>query len=212
MQMFTVSKFDLPRYWWAYAGHIEERVGEIVEGDNSYFLRKQDAIHHAENLKTIRLHREFLELKNRVTPMALKILRIRSLWNSTLRANVQSYLDKLHAAEQALATIPAVEIAYLPDSIPVTGDRIALGTRVYEFDSYSLQLHVSTVESESIRYYEFHPEGVAASYRLSNGRSVNSTLESGFSNIEYYLDSEEANTRMRDAVNSRIEELQEQLR
>lgn len=210
--MFTVSKFDLPRYWWAYAGNIEERVGEIVEGDSSYFLRKQDAIHHAENLKTIRLRRDYLGLKNRVTAVVLMILRIRSLWNSTLRANVQSYLEKLHAAEQALTSTPEVEIAYLPDSIPVQGDRIALGTRVYEFDSHSLQLHVSTVESEHISYYEFHPEGVAASYRLSNGRHVKSTLESDFYNVKYYLDSYEADTQMRDAVNSRIEELQEQLR
>lgn len=210
--MFTVPKSELPTYWWAYAGHIEERVGEIVEGDNSYFLRKADAIAHAENLKTIRLHRDYIDLKNRITPLALRILRIRSLWNSRLRANVQSYITKLQEAERALSTIPPVEIAYLPDSIPVTGDRIAIGTRVYEFDSYSLQLHVSTVESERISYYDFHPEGVAASYRLSNGRYVKSTLESGFSNIEHYLDAEEANYRMREAVNSRIEELQEQLR
>ena len=210
--MFTVPKSELPTYWWVYAGHIEERVGEIVEGDNSYFLRKADAIAHAENLKTIRLHRDYLELKHRTTPFALRILRIRSLWNSRLRANVQSYIAKLHEAEVMLTATPEVEIAYLPDSIPVQGIRIPIGTRVYEFDSYSLQLHVATVESEHIHYYDFHPEGVAASYRPSNGRYVKSDLKSGFSNIEYYLGSAAANKRMRAAVEARIEELQEQLR
>lgn len=210
--MFTVSKFDIPGYWWAYAGHVEERVGEFLEGSGNYFLRKQDAIAHAENLETLRLVREYFELKNRITPLALRILRIRSLWNSRLRESVQSYIAKLQEAERALSTVPTVEIHYLPDSIPVQGERIPLGTRVYEFDSYSLQLHVATVESEHIAYYDFHSEGVAASYRLSNGRSVKSDLSSGFSNIEHYLDAEEANTRMREAVNSRIEELQEQLR
>jgi hypothetical protein len=68
------------------------------------------------------------------------------------------------------------------------------------------------VESENIAYYSFHPEGVAATYELSNGRSVKSDLQSGFSNIEHYLDGEIANRRMRDAVTARIEELQELLR
>lgn len=210
--MFTVPKSNLPTYWWAYAGHIEERVGEIVEGDNSYFLRKEDAIAHAQNLQTIRLHRDYLELKHRITPFALRILRIRSLWNSRLRANVQRYLTKLQDAEIALTSTPEVKVQCLPDSIPVQGDRIALGTRVYEFDSYSLQLHAATVESEHISYYDFHKEGVPATYRLSNGRYVKSDLKSGFSNIEHYLDAEKANTRMRAAVAARIEELQEQLR
>ena len=210
--MFTIPKSNLPTYWWAYAGHIEERVGEIVEGDSSYFLRKADAIAHAQNLQTIRLHRDYLELKHRTTPFALRILRIRSLWNSRLRANVQAYLTKLQDAEIALTSTPEVEIQYLPENIPVQGIRIPLGTRVYEFDSYSLQLHVATVESEHIAYYDFHPEGVAATYRLSNGRYVKSDLSSGFSNIEHYLDSATANKRMRAAVEARIEELQEQLR
>lgn len=210
--MFTVPKSELPTYWWAYAGNIEERVGEIVEGDNSYFLRKEDAIAHAQNLQTIRLHRDYLELKHRTTPFALRILRIRSLWNSRLRENVQRYLTKLQDAEIALTSTPEVAIKYLPENIPVQGERIALGTRVYEFDSYSLQLVASTVEKEVIAYYDFHPEGVPATYRLSNGRYVKSDLSSGFYNIEHYLDAEKANTRMRAAVEARIEELQEQLR
>lgn len=210
--MFTVPKSNLPRYWWAYAGNIEERVGEVVEGDNGYFLRKDDAIAHAQNLQTIRLHRDYLDLKHRTTPFALRILRIRSLWNSRLRENVQRYLTKLQDAEIALTSTPEVEIQYLPDMIPVQGIRIPIGTRVYEFDSYSLQLHVATVESEHIAYYNFHPEGVAATYRLSNGRYVKSDLKSGFYNIEHYLDSVAANKRMRTAVEARIEELQEQLR
>jgi len=210
--MFTVPKSELPTYWWAYAGNIEERVGEIVEGDSSYFLRKADAIAHAQNLQTIRLHRDYLELKHRTTPFALRILRIRSLWNSRLRENVQRYLTKLQDAEIALTSTPEVKVQYLPDMIPVQGERLALGTRVYEFDSYSLRLIASTVEKEVISYYDFHKEGVPATYRLSNGRYVKSDLSSGFSNIEYYLDAEEANTRMRAAVEARIEELQEQLR
>ncbi len=71
---------------------------------------------------------------------------------------------------------------------------------------------MATVESEHIDYYDFHPEGVAARYQLSNGRYVKSDLKSGFSNIEHYLDSAAANKRMRAAVEARIEELQEQLR
>ena len=209
--MFTVSKYDIPRYWWAYAGNIEERVGVCPEGD-SYFDRKQDAIEHAMNLKTIRLHRDYIALKNRATPIVLAILHIRSLWNSKLRANLATYFAALKAAEIAIANIPPVEIEYLPDDIPVLGDRLPIGMRVYEFDSYSLQLTVSTIESESIAYYNFHPEGVAATYRLSNGRYVKSDLSSSFYNIKYYLEGEQANLDMRDAVTARIEELQELLR
>lgn len=209
--MFTVSKTDIPTHWWAYTGNIEERAGDRPEGD-SYFNRQQDAIEHATNLQTIKRHRDYVSLKNRATPIVLAILRIRSLWNSKIRANLASYYASLKATEIELDNNPEITIKYLPDDIPVLGDRLPIGTRVYEFDSYSLNLHVATVESEIIAYYNFHPEGVAATYRLSNGRSVKSDLQSGFSNIEHYLDSEQANRRMREAVTARIEELQELLR
>lgn len=209
--MFTVSKYDIPRYWWAYAGNVEERAGECPEGPN-YFDRQQDAIEHAANLQTLRLNSDYIDLKNRASPIVLAILRIRSLWNSRLRANLATYFAALKAAEIAVANIPPVEVEYLPDDIPVLGDRLPIGTRVYEFDSYSLRLTVSTVESESIAYYSFHPEGVAATYRLSNGRSVKSDLQSGFSNIEHYLDGDTAKEIMQDSVTARIEELQELLR
>ncbi len=209
--MFTVSKYDIPRYWWAYAGNVEERAGDCPEGD-SYFDRQQDAIEHAANLQTLRLNSDYIDLKNRATPIVLTILRIRSLWNSKLRANLASYFASLKAAEIAVANIPPVEVEYLPDDIPVLGDRLPIGTRVYEFDSYSLQLNASTVKSEIIAYYSFHPEGVAATYELSNGRSVKSDLSSSFYNIKYYLEGEQANRDMQDAVTARIEELQELLR
>jgi hypothetical protein len=172
----------------------------------------QDAIEHAANLQTLRLNSDYIDLKNRATPFMLAILRIRSLWNSKLRANLATYFAALKAAEIAVANIPPVEIEYLPDDIPVLGDRLPIGTRVYEFDSYSLRLTVSTVESENIAYYSFHPEGVAATYELSNGRSVKSDLQSGFSNIKHYLEGEQANLDLHDAVTARIEELQELLR
>lgn len=210
--MFTVPKSELPRYWWASAGNVRECLGEIVERDSSYFLRKEDAIAHAQNLKTILIQQYYTELKQRTPALALWILRIRSLWNSRLRANVQIYLTELQDVKIAMTATPKVAIQYLPENIPVQGERVALGTRVYEFNSYSLQLIASTVEKEFISYYDFHPEGVPATYRLSNGRYVKSDLSSGFSNIEHYLDAEEANTRMRAAVTERIEELQEQLR
>jgi hypothetical protein len=209
--MFTVSKYDIPRYWWAYAGNVEERAGDCPEGPN-YFDRQQDAIEHAANLQTLRLNSDYIDLKNRATPLMLALLRIRSLWNSKLRANLATYFAALKAAEIALDRYPVLSFEYMPDDIPVLGDRLPIGTRVYEFDSYSLRLTVSTVKSEIIAYYSFHPEGVAATYELSNGRSVKSDLQSGFSNIEYYLDGEQANRRMRDAVTARIEELQELLR
>jgi hypothetical protein len=209
--MFTVSKYDIPRYWWAYAGNVEERAGECPEGPN-YFDRQQDAIEHAANLQTLRLNSDYINLKNRATPLMLALLRIRSLWNSKLRANLATYFAALKAAEIAVANIPPVEIEYMPDDIPVLGDRLPIGTRVYEFDSYSLQLTVSTVESENIAYYSFHPEGVAATYELSNGRSVKSDLQSGYSNVTYYLNGSIAKGVMQDAVTARIEELQELLR
>jgi hypothetical protein len=209
--MFTVSKYDIPRYWWAYAGNVEERAGDCPEGPN-YFDRQQDAIEHAANLQTLRLNSDYINLKNRATPLMLALLRVRSLWNSKLRANLATYFAALKAAEIAVANIPPVEIEYMPDDIPVLGDRLPIGTRVYEFDSYSLQLTVSTVESENIAYYSFHPEGVAATYELSNGRSIKSDLSSSFYNIKYYLEGEQANLDLHDAATSRIEELQELLR
>jgi hypothetical protein len=209
--MFTVSKYDIPRHWWAYTGNVEERIGNCPEA-SSYFSCQQDAIQHAANLQALKLNRDYISLKNRATPIALAILHIRSLWNSRLRKNLASYFASLKAAEIAVVNIPPVAIEYLPDDIPVLGTRLPIGTCVYEFDSYSLNLHVSTIKSERIAYYTFHPEGVAATYELSNGRSIKSDLQSGFSNIEHYLDGKQARRRMQEAIAARIEELQKLLR
>lgn len=208
--MFTVPKSELPTYWWACNGHVEERVGEMP--DEGYYDNYSDAYVVALKGKRDSLERDLKYLQQANAEFAMKIYRIRAWWNPRIRKAIKRIDAKLKEAETAYHSSISVVVKRVPDSIPVLGDRIAIGTRVYEFDSFSLKLHVATVESEHIRYYDFHPEGVPAIYRLSNGRSVKSDLSSGFSNIEHYLDSDAANTRMCAAVEARIEELQEQLR
>lgn len=207
--MFTVDKTTLPRYWCVMGDRVEERIGTP---HNEYEFENKYAAHtFAYNRKSERLRREYFTLANRFSRAVLAIYKLRSLWNSRIANGLRAWQNKVSQARLAYIAGPTIQWVPLPNQIPVQGDRLAIGTRVYEFDSYSLQLRVATVEAEHIYYYSHNATGSAATYTLSNGRSVKSTLESGFTNIEHYLDSKVANARMRTAVQQRIEELQKQI-
>jgi len=215
MPVFTVEKNTLPTYWWACAGHITEHVGDKPNGDNYYHTRNE-AYRAAFQLQRSRFRREYDQLVAQGKGIGVRILRIRAWWNSHIAKLVQDYDAKVANAKYLAGYPGSLEIdvttEYVPDTIPVKGERIAIGTRVYDFDNHSLILTVAQVTEEHIDYYAFRPEGVAATYRLSNGRYIKSDLESGFCNSEQYLDKDAANTRMREAVSARIAELQEQLK
>ncbi len=207
--MFTVDKTTLPRYWCVIGDKVEECIG--YPRTEYEFEHSQEAFIYAYNRKAERLHRDYLKLANRFSRAVVAIYKLRSLWSPRIAEGLKSWQVKVKQAHEAYIAGPAIRFVPLPNQIPVQGDRLAIGTRVYEFDSYSLELKSVTVEAEHISYYSFRSNGTAATYTLSNGRSVKSTLESGFSNIEHYLDADIAKERVRIAIEQRIQELQKQL-
>lgn len=208
--MFYVDKNTVPRYWWACAGLVEERVGESLGNDGEYSSEKS-AIAYAERNMADRMNRELRLVQSRYSWVYLAICRIRALWNSRIRDGLDRYYTERHEAAINALVLPITKIKSVPDQIPVLGDRIPLGTTVYMVDNYDVKLRVGKIISERISYYEFHPEGVAAYYSLDNKMSIDSTLKSTYSNQEIYLDKEQAANRMRALIADKVHALQQQL-
>ena len=208
--MFYVDKTTVPRYWWACPGIVEERVGESL-GNEGEFLSEESAVTYADCSMSDRLNRELLNIKNRYSRMYLAICRIRALWNSQIRAGLERHYRKRSDAVINAMFPPVTKIKYAPDQIPMQGTRLALGTLVYMVDNYANTLRVGKIDSERIRYYDFHPEGVAAHYNLDNKMSIDSTLKSTYSNQEIYLDKEQAIARMRELLQQQAEKINKQL-
>ncbi len=208
--MFMVDKNTLPRYWYAGVTYIEERIGEPL-GNEGEFDAQAHAMKYAAAQTNHRRLKEYNTLADRYSRLQICIFTLRALWNDKVRAGLARHRDKVAAAQQQLQAAPNIEVRTLPDQIPVRGDRLAIGSTVYMVDSYNLTLRESKVQSETVYYYSFHPEGVAAYYALDHG-SVKSTLESGFSNIEFYLDRDMAVARVHGLWAARIAEIETQMK
>ncbi len=208
--MFYVDKNSVPRYWIAYAGKVEERVGESL-GNEGEFATEREAVAHADCRMWDRLLSELARIKRRYSSTYLAICRIRALWNSRIREGLDRYYTERHEAAIAALVPPITKIERVPEQIPVLGDRLEIGTTVYMVDNYDVKLRVGKITAERISYYDFRPEGVEAYYELDNKMSINSTLKSNYSNQEIYLDKSEAVNRMRALIADNVHNLQQQL-
>ena len=212
--MFTVQKIDLPRYWYAYTGNVEERIGSVDDSWNEDHNFKTQAAAEcaASNWVYIQAveHRNRLERTNR--RLSTRALRVRAIWDRRVRESLKQFDRNLEEARKRADSHEPVKVRLLPYDIPVEGTRLAIGTEVYEIDSYAMTFTSSKVVSERIAYYPHKPEGTPAYYALENGRSVKSDLKSGFSNVEHYTDRAAAVQRIRTLWTQRIQELENQLK
>ena len=212
--MFTVQKIDLPRYWYAYTGNVEERIGSVDDSwdEEHNFLSQLQAECAASNWLYIQAveHRNRLENTNRA--LSTRALRVRALWDRKVRDSLKRFDKNLQDARHRVYNLEPVKVRLLPYDIPVEGTRLAVGTEVYEIDSYAMTIRSSKVVSERIAYYTHKPEGTPAYYTLENGRGVRSDLKSGFSNVEHYTDRGAAVQRIRELWTQRIQELEDQLK
>lgn len=209
--MFTVAKQNISTHWWVCGGIIEERVGYRPETDD-YVSDRAEAEQRAQTLKKQRLLETLEYQKSRVSGLELLIYRIRSLWNPALRQSLCKHFEKVEQARIAADSTPEITVRLLPDTIPVKGTRIPIGTTVYEVDTYALTLCESKVMSEAIHYYNFSTDGGYAVYTLENGRWLYATLSSGFSNIRHFLDREQAVECLRPVLEAKLAELQERIK
>ncbi len=208
--MFYVDKNSVPRYWIAYAGKVEERVGKCL-GNEGEFATEREAVAHADHRMQERLNSELDRIKRRYSSTYLAICRIRARWNSRIRAGLDRYYaERAEVAADALVP-PITKIERVPEQIPVLGDRLEIGTTVYLIDTYDVKLRVGKITAERISYYDFRPEGVEAYYELDNKMSINSTLKTTYSNQEVYLDKSEAVNRMRTLLQKKVDALNNQL-
>jgi hypothetical protein len=208
--MFYVDKNTVPRYWSAYAGKVEERVGECL-GNQGEFLTERAAVTYADHRMQDRLADELSQIKRRYSSVYLAVCRIRALWNSQIRDGLNRYYAERHDATINALVPPITKIKSVPDQIPVLGERLAIGTTVYMVDNHDAELRVGKVTAEHIRYYDFRPAGVEAYYELDNRMSIQSTLKSSYSNQEIYLDKDEAISRIRELIQDKVRDLQQQL-
>ncbi len=208
--MFTVDKNTQPIYWYAYFGKIEERLGE--PNNDHEFASYAQAYDYAIATKQESLRRRYNEINARVSSLGRRIFALRALWNSTVRKNLAARYARLAEAKAACDTVPTVEVILLPDQIPVEGERLALGTKVYKIDTWGLTFEELLVTRERISYYSWHNEG-SANYRLSEGNNyVNATLKSVYSNVEFYLDKQKATARIRTLWEQKVHKLEEQIK
>jgi hypothetical protein len=209
--MFYVDKKEITTHWWACAGHVEEQTGKGYP-ENNDFDDFENAHSFAYLQKLKQLESRYQLLKNRYSSIELFIYSIRAIWNPKIREGLERYNQKLQEAKKAAEGWIEVQVTELPQKIPVLGDRIALGTRVYTVYTDTLTLYEDIVISENIQYYSFHPNGVVATYTLAKRGYVESMLKSGYSNVETYLDKEEAKARLLDLIMQKQAELEEQLK
>lgn len=209
--MFYVDKTTVSRYWFAYAGHIEERVG-MACGNEGEYDSEQTAYAYAERNLHDRLNYNLRHIRNRYSSIALAVYRIKALWNSKIREGLSRYEQELIEAASNVVVPPEIQVKRAPDQIPVLGTRLPIGTTVYIVDSHDARLHVGKVVAEYISYYDFRPEGVAAYYALDNKMSVESTLKSNYSNHEIYLDRDKATSRLRELMTIKAKQINEQLK
>lgn len=209
--MFYVDKNTLPRYWWAYAGHVEERIGTLCSNEGE-FATEREAVAYADRLMQERTTREFTRISRRYSGVYLAVCHIRALWNEKIRDGLARYkAEREHARVEAIIP-PLTVVSYAPDTIPVQGERLAIGTTVYFIDNHNPELRVGKITAEYISYYDHRPEGTAAVYQTDINMSVHSTLTTSYSNQEIYLDMNAARTRMRELLRERAVQINEQLR
>jgi hypothetical protein len=208
--VFVVNKASLPKYWVAYSNRVEERIGECLHNTGTEFKTYKEAYNHAKLSKTAILERDYSYLKNAITKFELTIYGIRALWNKNIKALLENYYKDLAEAKAAFYNPPEPHVVLLPQMIHVEGTRLHIGTKVYTVNTYNFSLSEGEVTEEIISYYSSHPDGVLATYKLDNGKYVKSDLNSGFSNIVFYLQKQEAIAHLDRLLEIRIRELQDQ--
>lgn len=208
--MFTVDKTTLPRFWYAGGNKVQEQVGTPL---NDYeFADKTEAYIYAYNQKSEHLRREYQLLANRFSRTVVAIYKLRSLWNPRIAEGLKSWKDKVAQAKQAYVIGPKIEVVYLPNQIPVEGDRLAIGTQIYQIDSWNPKIQAYTIDREEISYYPYTEKGVVYYYFNGGNAYVKGDLVSGYSNVEFFLDREKAVARIRSLIDARIQEMNEMLK
>ncbi len=200
--MFTINKHELAIGYISGPGYVQEAVGE---GSS----RREASATAAREALRARREREYKEA-DRFSAAELFVYQIRSLWNPRIRQALRDYFAKLEAARIALDSPATCEIRRLPEQLSFVGQRLAIGQSIYMVDSYTGSLVAGTVTRERVNYYRSCECGVVY-YDTTFGRTIRSDLDSGFSNIHYFVDESAARDLAVKTLEQRLANVQQQL-
>jgi hypothetical protein len=103
--MFYVDKNTLPRYWWAYAGHVEERIGTSCSNEGE-FATEREAVAYADRLMQERTTREYVRISRRFSGVYLAVCHVRALWNEKIRDGLARYKASFHRSLWLATRLP----------------------------------------------------------------------------------------------------------
>ena len=199
--MFTIDKQEITIGYVSGPGYVQEA---ICEGS-----RREEAVKAAREALIARRQREYKEA-DRIGAAALFVYRVRALWNPKIRQALHDYLVKLEAARIALDSPVTCDIRRLPDQLSFVGQRLVIGQSIYMVDSYTGSFVAGKVTIERANYYPHASHGVMY-YDTTFGRTIRSDLDSGFSNIHYFVDKSAALDLVVKTLEQRFEDVQQQL-
>jgi hypothetical protein len=206
--MFYVDTKTQPTYWYAYAGRMEEKMG--VPNDNYEFLEYKQAYDFAYDSSMSRKKEIYNELLGRYSSFQMATYKVRAIWNKNFKEGIARHTAKIAAARVDAISVQ-VDITHLPYFVSFEGKRLAVGLTVYIVDTWSMTLKTSTVAEERLRYYG-HTFKSVADYILEDGNTVKSTLESGYTNLQFYTDKELVISMMTQLWQGKIAELEQQMK
>jgi hypothetical protein len=186
--MFYVDKQTLPIYWSAGPGVVYEQTGTPT---TSYeFTHKEYALEYARKKALANLEVAY-KRADRCSKHTLFVYHIRAKFSSRIKYALAKYYKTRQKAFEALHKPIEIKEHTLPDQIEVKGTRLAIGANIYRVDTYSGRLEVLKVASEEIKAYPGITP-IAYYHDTTNKYAIQSTLESGLSNIKYLLNKAEA--------------------
>ena len=200
--MFTINKHELVIGYISGPGYVQEAVGE---GSRSL----EASVKAAREALIARRQREYKDA-DRFSAAELFVYRIRSLWNPGIRQALRDYHAKLEAARIALDSPATCDIRRLPEQLSFVGQRLAIWQSIYMVDTHTGVFIAGTVTRERVNYYRSRDCGVAY-YDTSFGRTIRSDLDSGFSNIHYFVDESAARDLAVKTLEQRLADVQQQL-
>jgi hypothetical protein len=209
--MFYVDTKPQPTYWYAYAGRMEEKMGVPKDNYEYYeFLDYEQAYDFAYNSSMSRKKEIYNELLGRYSSFQMATYKVRAIWNKNVKEGIARHVAKIAAARVDAISVQ-VDITYLPSTIAFEGARLAIGDTVYIVDTWSMTLKTSTVVEERLRYYGYTFKSVAE-YILEDHNIVKATLESGYTNLQFYTDKELVISMMAQLWQGKIAELEQQMK
>lgn len=208
-----VTKTEFGSHWVSYFDEVTERLGPCPDSDNCFSSLEEACQKSVERQKKHAL-RVYENEVIRVSELDMKIYRLRSLWNKTVRLALAQREERLEELRQACENTPSVKVNSIPDELEFEGERLAVGDTLYRVDIYNFVVEARHILAEQVTFYHHQNFGknLWVRYNVDNQNTVNPKLESSVRNFEYYKTLEEARARAEELIQARVTALEESIK